>query len=157
MKKQISLFKFFKTWKFSDINFWDNKEKIIKNFWNPWEYWIWKCDDWTEILNYWDLEFYFFENKLFQIFSDWWFKEIYFWKNIICDFWILKNLSRCTLKYFLKKLEKENINFEMKKNSQLKSIEIILENWVILHFESFKKFSKENNYKISAFYLIKYE
>lgn len=157
MKKQINLLKFFKTGKFPYINFWDNKEKIIKFFWNPWEYWIWKCDDWTEILNYWDLEFYFFENKLFQIFSDWWFKKIYFWKNIICDFWILKNLSRCTLKYFLKKLKKENIIFEIKKNSQLKSIEIILKNWVILHFESFKKFLKENNYKISALYLTKYE
>jgi hypothetical protein len=146
-KIEISLFDFFKYGKFDCIKLGQTKEWVLNNFPDADSQYENKPFD---ILKYGNIEFHFYNNILFLIFSEE-FGNFNEGKSLIIDKWILKKPNKLKLLNVLEKLNENGIDYEKKEDNL--GIKLKLESGIELTFENNNDIENlnKNYYELTTF------
>lgn len=150
---KINILDFFKTGNFDCVRLGQTKDQILAHFASPDE--VWNNNNGGEIWSYGIIEFHFFEDELYTIFSDdfqW--EKLNGGKSIELDRWIFERPRRLSLKNVLSELNLQHIDYQKKQN-QLGAILLVLPSGVTLHFENHKDLPDldPNKFRLEAFYI----
>ncbi|UIR56792.1 hypothetical protein LZQ00_03000 [Sphingobacterium sp. SRCM116780] len=152
----IDFLEFFKTGKFDCIKLGQTKEWILNNFSNPDSRFDERIKkDGFDIWTYGNIEFHFFGEELFLIFSDHFLRtKLRSGKKLKLNRWIFKDTSRLQLSYVLLELNKNNIDF--KKKTDNLGIKLRLTSGLELTFENREDIENldPNDFELSSFALI---
>lgn len=133
-KHQIDILDFFKTGKFANLYEGQTAEDVRKNFAKPNSIWHDKMSD-TQIWTYGNIELFFYENKLFTIFTDHFhFKVLHGGKFVHIKKRLFKQPKKLTLHNVIKFLLKHKIEFQTVYQYDLNLI-LRLKSNVCLNFE----------------------
>ena len=154
---EIDFLEFFKTGKFDFLKLGQTKEWVLHNFPDPdggfdndllekKEFDIW---------TYGDIELHFQHEKLFLIFSDYWYE----WKLEGGEYlnlkkWIFEDISKLNLQYMLQELNNQNIDY--KKKTDKLGVLVRLNSGVELTFENLndEEGLSSNEFHLSSFCLV---
>jgi len=152
---EIDLLEFFKTGKFDYLKLGQTKEWIINNFPDPDCY---SSDFLTEEVNIWTyggIELFFENEKLYLIYSDYWYEgKLESSNQIKLDKWIFEDIDKLNLAFVLKVLNTHNIDY--KKKTDKLGVLLRLNSGIELTFENINDIEgiDTNDFHLSSFGLV---
>ncbi|WP_299435666.1 hypothetical protein [uncultured Aquimarina sp.] len=152
---EIDLLEFFKTGKFDYLKLGQTKEWIINNFPDPDCY---SPDFLTEEVNIWTyggIELFFENEKLYLIYSDYWYEgKLESSNQIKLNKWIFEDIDKLNLAFVLKVLNTHNIDY--KKKTDKLGVLLRLNSGIELTFENINDIEDidTNDFHLSSFGLV---